>query len=693
MSKLKLNEHYQKVITIIIAIFLAALTSLGCIFPALTGFADDDGLAFDKTNVMDDLNSSVVEGQAFDLKTFNFDSKKELQILSFVEYGYSFYADLQDNFGLYIYVYNPQGLKLESDSELNGITIAFDESSSARFNHFALEFLSKSEESNYNGLFYKFKVNMSRTQKQEALDALNSTERVYRIGQLLLKQKSNTNATAFAVGNTYKVNGYSKGYGPDEEADSTLAIARGEQQETIQLDVQPAYYRPEGTIGISGRDKYTRDSLHCVYFAVPNKYEEEYELMVAVHAKWLDAVLKPMLVTGNEEVYKALLPYLGKTITESCYPPYVYSTYYEKVHYDSYLPGNWGAIDNLFHLFSYYYVFRGTMYGNVVFKEIYEKYKSLYEYDPSLVSADYCKYVDTLYGLFPTSDFSNNSADTYRVSPSAMKTWLESTKSKYGGGLVNGKYSKEVFESITEDWTDKTYTSDYKYQDGEYVTFDLRSRTLDSKWYHFFVDQGDIVNNDFKDLKCIQKVEGLTGTAAIDCAEYFLDEVCYEEFKNYYNAKKTNNSIYIFRYQVSDYYSAEATCVKRKSDSYSKVDTNAYFFQETVNLDFTVIDLTFRNGSEYTVIPVVANPVDNIPGSTEPSDTNKDGDDKWWKEVIEWLKKILAIVLIVLVVVILAPLFPHVINLIVWIFKGVIWLLTLPFKLISKIIKSFKKKE
>lgn len=666
MNKFISNKYYQKVITIIIAIFLAALTSLGCIFPALTGFADDDGLAFDKTNVMDDLNSSVVEGQAFDLKTFNFDSKKELQILSFVEYGYSFYADLQDNFGLYIYVYNPQGLKIESDSELNGITIAFGENSSARFNHFALEFLSKSEESDYNGLFYKFKVNMSRTQKQEALDALNSTERVYRIGQLLLKQKSNTNATAFAVGNTYKVNGYSKGYGPDEEADSTIAIARGEQQETIQLDVQSAYYRPEGT---NGKNEYTRDSLHCVYFAVPNKYEEEYESMVAVHAKWLDAVLKPMLVTGNEKAYNAFLPYLGKEVSSSV--GYVYLGACVKQ------PGSsvQGIPDEFKHGFRYG-CSSGTdeFYSNKFFGYVF----------------------DTLYGLFPTSDFSKNSADTYRVSPSTMETWLASTKDLYGGDLVNGKYSKAVFESIADNWTDKTYTSDYKYQDGEYKIFDLRNEKITQSFWQSLWGTSTVIPNNFEGLECIQKVEGLTGVAATDCARYFIDENCYSDFYNYYNANKKNNMVYIFRYQVSDYISQEATLYEKDSTGVSswlsKVDTNAYFFQETVNLDFTVIDLTFRNGSEYTVIPVVANPVDNIPGSTEPPNTTPD-EEGIWDKVTSWLKKILAVVLIVLVVVILAPLFPHVINLIVWIFKGVIWLITLPFKLISKIIKSFKKKE
>lgn len=220
--------------------------------------------------------------------------------------------------------------------------------------------------------------------------------------------------------------------------------------------------------------------------------------------------------------------------------------------------------------------------------------------------------------------------------------------------------------------------------------FDLRNQKISRKWWE--ISGGTVTSNDYDGISCIQKVEGLTGNAVTDCSEYFLDTACYEEFKNYYYANKAKNTIYIFRYQVSDYYSHEAVCIERDDDELNEVDTNAYFFQETVNLDFTVIDLTFRNGSEYTVIPVVATPVDNVPGSTEPPETEED-DDNWFDKIKSNFKKILTILLVGLIIIALAPLFPHIINAVVWLFKGVIWLIMLPFKLISKIIKSFKKKE
>lgn len=62
----------------------------------------------------------------------------------------------------------------------------------------------------------------------------------------------------------------------------------------------------------------TQDSLHSVYFAVPNEYIKKYGAMTAVHAEWLNAVLAPALVTGNGNVYNAVKEYLGEYL---CFSP------------------------------------------------------------------------------------------------------------------------------------------------------------------------------------------------------------------------------------------------------------------------------------------------------------------------------------------------------------------------------------
>ena len=69
------------------------------------------------------------------------------------------------------------------------------------------------------------------------------------------------------------------------------------------------------------------------------------------------------------------------------------------------------------------------------------------------------------------------------------------------------------------------------------------------------------------------------------------------------------NRIILFRFANTDYYAAPAF---RSGYSGSINDTDTYVAQQTVFLDFDIIDLTFNKDGVYTVIPVVASPTDVI---------------------------------------------------------------------------------
>ena len=70
-------------------------------------------------------------------------------MLSLVEYCYSFYPEKQDNYGLYVYVYNPKGLKFDTGSSLNTIQLAYGESTSTNYAKYPLKYLNCSTETNY----------------------------------------------------------------------------------------------------------------------------------------------------------------------------------------------------------------------------------------------------------------------------------------------------------------------------------------------------------------------------------------------------------------------------------------------------------------------------------------------------------------------------------------------------------------
>lgn len=136
-------------------------------------------------------------------------------------------------------------------------------------------------------------------------------------------------------------------------------------------------------------------------------------------------------------------------------------------------------------------------------------------------------------------------------------------------------------------------------------------------------------------------------------------------------------TVYLFRYQTSDYISQEATCLEWNGRSWVNQDTNAYFFQETVNLDFDIIDVTFSNGVVDTVIPVAMKPVDVVPAGTPPVDTNSDNTIDWWKLV-------LMVLALIILLVILMPILPYII-------KAVVWVVMLPFKGIAALVNAIKK--
>ena len=212
-------------------------------------YAAGSELNYDKTNVMDDLTSSTVNGQPFDVKDYPYDEDSQAQIVNFVEYCYSYKGNMQGNYGLYVYVYNPQGLNISTNSKSNKIQMAVSYDSEGKPNNYAkfdLQFLSKSEDSNYKNLFYKFKVADREISGTTFKDRVNSNERRYDVSGIELMEYGKVNAVEYSCGGSYIFTGYAEGYGPDPAAKSTLTSAVREL-ETISLDVRGTNYRTESS--------------------------------------------------------------------------------------------------------------------------------------------------------------------------------------------------------------------------------------------------------------------------------------------------------------------------------------------------------------------------------------------------------------------------------------------------------------
>ncbi len=595
--------------------------------------------AYEQSNVMENLQGATIGGKPFDLADYPEDENGSLQLLSFVEFGYTQDESKQSDFGLYVYLYNPQLLPVEVENERNKIAFAYGENT--QYNKYDLVFLNEGE----SGRFQKFKVNLSDEQRHGMLGM--GQERVYKVSGIELS--TDGIVTEYTCAQSYTYTGFAEGYG-----DEPLICKVDGFEKYLTLDVRSTYYRPQGTNG-SG---YTQDTLHSVYFSVPNALIKEYGDMTAIHATWLNAKTNPMLVTGNKDVYDAVLPYIGEEVDGGDF---------------TYAKDDKSPLDYAFIASKY---IESASWNNASYGQSYLSYNENRHYtksDARLTKLHYAFYAE------------NGDADKYILPAERLidgtDGYFREYTNTYGGELVNGKYSKELFAEVADSMTDITLSKD----DAFSLTDEVISQTL---WQKFVGGGYEVSSTNSYTMSAIKKVQDSDfGWNKTDtCNALYIDESDYTEFKSYYDsAKLKDETVYLFRYYQSAYTAYEVVEYKRSEGDwtlfgtqfgYEYVDTNAYFLQMWVQLDFDVIDLTFTKDNVAMVIPVVQSPKDLAADGTPPVITNP--------EPLEWWQILLAILALVLIVILIIKLG----------FKLIWWILCLPFRFIWWLIKLiFKKKE
>lgn len=641
----------------IAAFLLVLLVCFGTVMggqAVLSAFAATDVQAtYENTNVLDNLEGATIGGKTFDIADYPHNDSGVPQIISLVEFCYSYYADKQVDYGLYIYVYNPQDIAFDMATDRNKIQLTYGDRQS--YSKYTLDFINYSTRVGYEGRFYKFKIRLSEAERKDILDSLNENERIYKVSGIELSYKSTV--TEYVCAQTYTYSGYAEGYGSELAVGDTLTCKLDGFDKYLTLDVRSTYYRPKGTNG----EAYERDTLHSVYFSVPNNIIEEYGEMTAVHATWLNALTSPIFVTGNTSVYNALLPYIGQTIDGG---DFTYAS-------DDNSPVPYALIASKY--------IESAGWNNASYGLSFMSYNANRKY----TSSD--KTVAELHYAFLADD---EDADNYTLPAETLvgnkkeniKGYFETYTEKYGGELINDRFSKGLFESVADAYTDVTIAKD--------DTFNLTDEVISQSLWQKFVGGGYSVSGvNTYTVSAIKKVESndFKSTAAATCEELYIDESDYDEFKDYYDeAVKSNETVYLFRYYQSDYTCYEVAEYERGEGTwtllgtnfgYEFVDTNAYFMQMWVQLDFDIIDLTFTKDNVDTIIPVIMSPMDIAADGAPPVITTDDG-LKWWQILLA----IIALIVIIWLLLKFAP------ALVYAVIKIVAW----PFKAIAKL---FKKKE
>lgn len=670
-------DTIAKKLSLYAVIFLMGVMLLfsGGITPA---FAAATSVNFDRTNVMNDLNGATINGKVFDIKDYPFDENGSVQVISFMEYCYSFKANMRTNYGLYFYLYNPRGANLSANSKMNKVQMAVGYDSDGNPNNyekFDLQFCAKSEEVNYKNLFYKFKLIDKAVNGKTFAKRVNSNERRYDVSGIELLTYGDKNATEYGVGTTYRFKGFAAGYGSDASAENTLEIA-AQKLETIELSVKHTFYRTQTSIKGAGY----QNQLDTAYFAVPKRFFDEYGTLQRIKAEWYEYKTNDIVVTSNSDFYNKISPYLGVqtgTLDQWGMPMYNSDIYYSLGQnagdYGGGLNGaQWG-----------YNLGGGYMH-------------------PACMALYYLFKVDDINSYDPYADIVENGG----VESTALYEYIRNYNKTYDKGALpikDGTISADLFADDIDDYR-KLDTEYGKIQQGySYYDFDagvdLQKLTAWKEGNPSFWDNwinwglwnamtGNILNETSRTVSPIYtlKDSDLNGTNSEISERLLVNANDVSKLKTFYNSAKIDDMVVVlFRFATSDYYSAPVDIIElNKGFLWSDKHTSgqAYRAWESVFFDFDIIQLSFLKDDIHTVIPVVSSPIDVVNGITPP--VNMPDGLAWWQ--------ILLIVLaVILVLILLAPLLSTIIAFVIkivwWILKGVWWLLSAPFKGIAKLIK------
>ena len=615
------------------AFFVALWAFLGALFTPIPASAAEDVVsAFEQRNVLDDLESSVIGGKKFELKDYAFHAGIEPQVLLLTEFCYSYEPDRQSDYGLYLYVWNPQGLQFDVSSGRNAAEIACGD---GRPEKYPLEFLNRSERADYEGLFYKFKVDLSAAQKGDVLADLNSSERVYHVSGVELLGQGAVNPAEYEANAVFYYSGYAKGYGPNESAESTLVYSRNAGEAlTIRDGIHQTFYSPEGAANLSGN---VQDTLQSIYFSIPDRYFELYDDLKSLRMTYLKCLTHWALLTGNKDVYNGLQDYLGVDLNGSMPSDPMYE--YRNARGQS-IPTEWAFQGD------------GVSYNMPVSNSTINDIGYLALLLPTDtwgvdIADDYIVPWETLrsYMIDYHDDYDHDRTywDASYIPPHIGSDYEPGGnivyKTPYGGEYlrVNGKtyaYSRALFDIVPDKETVIDIDADTEYS--------LTNMTIGKKWWDglFGLDgKYEIASNDYDGIQAIKIVgeSDFKASEQITCDELYIDRNDYEEFKQFYDEQTAKGeTVVIVRYDVSQYQAVEVRQGKPKTgliSGWDDGDTNARAFRQYVYLDLDVISLTFGNGEETVEIPVISDPIDGGRDSTPALDTNSDKDYwglVWW---------------------------------------------------------------
>ena len=673
----------------------AVITALICAIMAICSqgtlaayAAQTSGTEFEKTNVLEDLRSSQVNGRDFNILDYPYDSTGELrhpEILTVVEYCYSIRPAQRGNYGVYIYFYNPQGHNLSTATGTNKVTLGVDYGKDSDGNvkvtdyeKFELKFCSKST-GDYQNLFYKFKIiDHKSADGKTVAERVNSNARRYDISEIELLTAGETNATAYTVGGSYIFTGYAKGYGADQNAESTLTCERTDL-ETVTLDLagvtdgvdKRTYWRSNS----SSAGKYHQNQINSVFFAIDTDVLERYGYALQrIKAEWWEYKTVPAVIIGDKTIYDKL-SMLSGTIIENknekywcsnSYYPYTLSAMYNYEVTDSYSENQYS--------YTWNYGIGQFSTGGLFSKTIYNS----------------TRYNDTLLPmLFYTYGIPT---DNYTLSAETLREYCEQYNKSYYKGHIKFNahdYSADLFMDSVDNGRTRGYNlREFDITDPEDL-WQINGYDSNHSWWDKLRDFGfwqPSTDDDYADVMPIQMLEN-KDFGVTDISDHLkVDPNDVERLTDFYNesVKDKNNdgkpdkAVFLFRYALTDYFAQDLSV---GNTSGAEVSGDAEIRQGTQFFDFDILTLTFNKEGDLTTLACVSSPIDHWTDYT-PS---IEGVEPGW---LKWFELGVILLIIVVVIILLIKFAP---NVLIQIMQALLWLITAPFRLIGALFKSAKE--
>ena len=659
--------------------------------------------SFDNTSIEDDLGADTI-------KLYPKTGYGDCEIIHVLEYAYSEHLSYQQFYNVYLYVYNPTGKPISMLNEgynLVSMVTGFGENGDDKeINTVDLEFVKKTSDN----LIYKFKLSSKWLKQiyayQQEYAAAHKDARRYEFVKLQVKHASGLTQTK-EFSKTYEFTGYSAYCDKDKSPESTLQC-KDFVNSTIELQLRHTNYRAEE------QKNGMQDELNSVYFSVPNRYYQDKETLYGVSAEWYEYKTKPIYVTSDSGAYSGLWSVLNVYVDDRGRPTDANGNVLDPEGWEK---CDWRVLWSAKQVGSVHYF--GCSYAPYASSDIDDDgifdagmlgdgSSNLALGSPNGYTIDPWTYETKIDWLIKVNDTWSDNA--YKVPAEKVEEYMKlytqffpnqtKIRDKYASGLFLPIIDADRIK-LLEDPSQgsgkisKRYTSDVL---GSFITVDQSQSAWNEFWFgEKYVDKpySPIVQISYADIEI--PVNDFSD-------KYYVSKADAASIQSYAKESYSKNETpIILRFAVTDYYSSEAyfdDASDGKFPFYDKVfgtiEGNGYIAQETMFLDFNVIELEFKDeNGVIRSVGAVAEPIDIINGLTPPDSLVEDE---------EWYQKLIALILVIIVLMVVyflintyVPFLGMIIRWVLgafwWLFKSLFMLITWPMRaLLSSAGKTIKRK-